>query len=76
MQKQANLKNKPRIGNLTEKNKPNLRLVGKFKKHKTSRQIKYKKTEANPIKTRPNVQIYTKTRPNFVLHSTETAKVP
>jgi len=27
-----------------------LRLVGKFKKHKTSRQIKYKKTEANPIK--------------------------
>jgi len=33
-----------------EKNKPNLRFVGKFKKHKTCRQIKYKSREANPKK--------------------------
>jgi len=51
-----------------------LRLVGTFKKHKTSRPTKYKSRQIR--KTSPNVQIYTRTRPNFVLQWIETAKVP
>jgi len=60
------LKNTPKADNLTEKNKPNLHWVGKLKKHKTSRWIKYKSSEANPEKQAQNVQICTKTRSNFV----------
>jgi len=67
--KQTNLKNMPRISNLTENNKPR-----KIQKHKTSRQVTYKSREENSKKAQ-NVQIYTKTRPNFVLQLIETAKV-
>jgi len=44
-----------------------VRLVGNLKKHKNSRFVKYKNREANPKKQAQNEQIYTKTRPNFVL---------
>jgi len=64
--KQANLKNKPKMGNLTEKQAQ--RAFGRKmkKKHKTTRLVKCKNREAKPKKAQYE-QIYTKTRPNFVL---------
>jgi len=55
------------MGNLTEKQTQ--RAFGRKikKKHKTSRLVKYKNKEANPKQQTQNEQIYTKTRPNFVL---------
>jgi len=58
------------------KNKPNVRLVGKFKKREVSRLVKYKNREANPKKQTQNEQICTTTRPNFVLQYVERAKWP
>jgi len=65
--KQANLRNKPNMSNLTEKQAQ--RAFGRRmkKKHKTSRLVKYKNMEENQKKQAQNEQIYTETRPSFVL---------
>jgi len=67
------VKNKPKWV-IQLKNKPSVRLVGKLKKHKTSRLVKYKNREANPKKQAQNEQIYTKTRPNFILQQFQRAE--
>jgi len=61
------LKNKPRTVNLTEKNKPNLRLLKNSKNIKPAGKLNIKKGGKSEKKTSPNVQIYIKTHPNFIL---------
>jgi len=54
------------MDNLTEKQAQ--RAFGrKVQKNKTSRLVKYKNREGNQKKQAQNEQIYTKTRPTFVL---------
>jgi len=54
------------MGNLAE-NQDQRAFGRKIKKHQTSRLVKYKNRESNPNKQAQNEQIYTKTRPSFVL---------
>jgi len=60
--KQVNLKNKQKIGNLTEKQAQNA-LTGKFNKSKNQQENQIKNRVAIPKKQAQNEQIFPKTRP-------------
>jgi len=60
--KQVNLKNKPKIGNLTEKQAQNA-LAGKFNKTKNQQENQIKNQGDKSEKQVQNEQIFTKKRP-------------
>jgi len=60
--KHVNLKNKPKIGNFTEKQAQNT-LAGKFNKTKNQQENQIKQQGGKTRKQAQNEQIFTKTRP-------------
>ena len=71
---QVNLKNKPKIGNLTEKQAPYALAAFFSTKRKVNKKITWKKREADPKQQTQNEQNFIKTRPKCLWQYIEQQK--